>query len=68
MDLGVTLVVAFFSALIGIQLLWIPNLTFGGLNDYITALVWGFGLHQLNEVARQGGPAAIGSALRAGPA
>jgi hypothetical protein len=66
-DVGVTIVVAIFSALIGIQLLWIPNPTFGGLNDYITALVWGFGLHQLNEVARQGGPTAIGNALRAGP-
>lgn len=67
LDLGVTAVVAIFSALIGIQLLWIPNLTFGGLNDYITALVWGFGLHQLNEVARQGGPMTIGNALRSGP-
>lgn len=63
-DFLVTVAVTLFSALIGIQLLWIPNLTFGGLNDYITALVWGFGLHQLNEVARQGGPASIGNAVR----
>ena len=37
-----------------VPLLWIPNPTFGGLNDYIT----------VNEVARQGGPAAIGNVLR----
>jgi hypothetical protein len=54
------------SAIIGVQLLWVPNATWGGLNDYITALVWGFGLHQLNETARQSGPAAISAALRGG--
>jgi hypothetical protein len=47
-------------------LLWVANATFGGLNDYITALVWGFGLHQLNETVRQAGPTAISSVLRSG--
>jgi hypothetical protein len=60
---GIAIVV---SALVGLQLLWVANATFGALTDYITALVWGFGLHQLNETARQAGPAAIGAVLRTG--
>jgi hypothetical protein len=63
-DDGVSIISIIVSALVGLQLLWVANATFGGLNDYITALVWGFGLHQLNETVRQAGPAAITSVLR----
>src|SRR5262249_50308557 len=65
-DKAVSVISIFVSALVGLQLLWVANATFGGLNDYITALVWGFGLHQLNETVRQAGPNAINSVLRSG--
>jgi hypothetical protein len=65
-DNAVSLISIIVSALVGLQLLWVANATFGGLNDYITALVWGFGLHQLNETVRQAGPTAISSVLRSG--
>ncbi|MDY7079259.1 MAG: hypothetical protein SXV54_20280 [Chloroflexota bacterium] len=48
------LVMVLFSALtafIGLQTLWVTNSGFGSLVDYIGALLWGFGLNELNQVA-----------------
>jgi hypothetical protein len=61
-----TLATAVLSSLVGLQLLWVGNPTFGSLGDYITVLLWGFGLHQLSEVTRQAGPAAIAATLGSG--
>jgi hypothetical protein len=44
-------IVSGVSVLVGLQALWVPNNTFGGLLDYITVFLWGFGLHELNKVA-----------------
>jgi hypothetical protein len=44
-------IVSGVSVLVGLQALWVPNSTFGGLVDYITVFLWGFGLHELNKVA-----------------
>jgi hypothetical protein len=65
-DAIATLVIAVLSSLVGLQLLWVGNATFGSLNDYIGALLWGFGLHQLNEVTRGAGPQAVAQALTTG--
>ncbi len=50
-DTAVLGIVCILSALIGLQLLWVPNDGFGGLVDYIGAFLWGFGLNELNKVA-----------------
>jgi hypothetical protein len=62
-----TVATAVLSSLVGLQLLWVGNPTFGSLGDYITVLLWGFGLHQLSEVTRQAGPAAVAATLGSGP-
>jgi hypothetical protein len=35
------------AAVLGLQFVWGPNLTWGGLSDWLTALLWGLGLHQV---------------------
>jgi hypothetical protein len=42
-------IIAIVSVVIGLQLLWVQKATFGGLADYITAFLWGFGLQELNK-------------------
>lgn len=39
------------TILLGLQLLWAGKETFGTWEDYIGVFLWGFGLHQLNQVA-----------------
>lgn len=57
-------VISVLSGLVGVQLLWVTNATFGELNDYIAALLWGFGLHELNSLTQQsGGVAAVASVV-----
>jgi hypothetical protein len=49
------LVVAIVAAvLIGLQFLWAGNPTWGGSNDYTTAILWGLGLHQVSGAAFDG--------------
>lgn len=43
-----TLVVGAVSTLTGVLLLWIPAPAWGSLKDYITATLWGLGLHQVS--------------------
>jgi hypothetical protein len=35
------------AVLLGLKLLWVDNLVWGGANDYLVALLWGLGLHQV---------------------
>ena len=39
------------AVLSGIMLLWLDNATWGSINDYIIALLWGLGLHQISGQA-----------------
>jgi len=48
MDLVVDVLAIAFSALLGVQYIWGPNPTWGGLSDWIAALLWGLGLHQVS--------------------
>jgi len=42
------------AVLIGLQILWVPNLAWGGVNDYIIAVLWGLGLHQVGSTSFSG--------------
>jgi hypothetical protein len=53
-DLMVTLVVLLVAVFFGLKLLWSDAATWGGWNDYLTAILWGLGLHQVSGVATQG--------------
>ena len=53
-DLLVTLVVLLVAVFFGLKLLWSDTPTWGGWNDYLTAILWGLGLHQVSGVATQG--------------
>jgi hypothetical protein len=46
-----TLVVALISILVGVKLLWLPSPTWGDWADYVTAFLWGLGLHQVSGAA-----------------
>lgn len=49
---------------IGLQLLWANSANgFGSLADYIGAMLWGFGLHQLNSVALPAAATQVGMPL-----
>ena len=43
----VTLIVIIASVLIGLKMLWADEATWGSFKDYVTALLWGLGLHQV---------------------
>jgi hypothetical protein len=60
------LVIAFLAGLIGLQFLWDSNPVFGRLTDYITALLWGFGLYELGDVTLAAGPKAIAGVFTRG--
>ncbi len=38
-------IVLLLGTLSGVAAVWLPNATFGSLQDYITAFLWGFGFH-----------------------
>lgn len=63
-DLLATCLVGVVASLVGLQLLWVSNSTFGSLGDYIGTLTWGFGLHQLNDATRQAGGPSVWTTLR----
>jgi hypothetical protein len=39
------------AVLLGIKLLWVAAPTWGAPSDWITAILWGFGLHQVSGAA-----------------
>lgn len=45
------IIIALVTVILGLQLLWAGKETFGTWEDYISVFLWGFGLHQLNQVA-----------------
>lgn len=45
-DYTITLVAGLLAVVLGLQALWIGNPGWGGLQDGLIALLWGFGLHQ----------------------
>ncbi len=54
LDLAVFLVGLTISILLGLELLWIDNATWGSANDYLIAVLWGLGLHQISNAAFDG--------------
>jgi len=53
-DVFFTLVILLISVLLGLKLLWVDDPTWGGAKAYMTALLWGLGLHQVSGVAFEG--------------
>jgi hypothetical protein len=53
-DLLVTFFILIAAVFFGLKLLWAGVATWGGWNDYLTAILWGLGLHQVSNVAFQG--------------
>ena len=45
-DYTITLLAGLLAVVLGLQALWIGNPGWGGLQDGLIALLWGFGLHQ----------------------
>lgn len=45
------LAVGVISILVGVKLLWLPSPTWGDWADYVTAFLWGLGLHQVSGAA-----------------
>ena len=45
-DLLVAAIAIVVAGLLGVRALWLPNLTWGGWDDHVIALLWGLGLHQ----------------------
>ena len=54
LDLLVLVVALVVSILLGLKLLWIDNATWGSVNDWVIALLWGLGLHQISNSAFEG--------------
>jgi hypothetical protein len=46
LDLGISVFLAVVAGMIGVQALWANDLTWGGWTAYVTAFLWGLGLHQ----------------------
>lgn len=48
-DLISTFAIAVLSTLMGLLTLYLPDYSWGGLEDYIYAFLWGFGLHTVTK-------------------
>lgn len=48
-DFWVGVVLAVVSMLVGLQLFWTNNNTFGSWSDYFSLFLWGFGLNQVTQ-------------------
>jgi hypothetical protein len=48
LDVAVDLLAIVLAAVLGVQFVWGPNPTWGGLSDWLFALLWGLGLHQVS--------------------
>lgn len=53
-DLIFTAIVLLIAVFLGLKLLWVGNLTWGGWDAYLSAVLWGLGLHQVSGVAFEG--------------
>lgn len=54
LDLMVLVVALLVSILLGLKLLWVDNATWGSANDWVIALLWGLGLHQVANSSFEG--------------
>lgn len=54
LDFAFTLVVLLIAVFLGLKLLWIDNATWGGWDAYLSAVLWGLGLHQVSGTAFEG--------------
>jgi len=54
LDVIVLLLALVVSILLGLKLLWVDNATWGSANDYMVALLWGLGLHQIANASYEG--------------
>jgi hypothetical protein len=50
-DLIALAITVFVAVVLGLQLLWANTADFGSPVDYISAFLWGFGLHELQQTA-----------------
>jgi hypothetical protein len=53
-DVLFMLVVILIAVVLGVKLLWAGNPVWGSGNDYLIAVLWGLGLHQLSDSGFQG--------------
>ncbi len=53
-DLVFTLAVLLIAVFLGLKLLWAGNATWGGWDAYLSAVLWGLGLHQVSGAAFEG--------------
>jgi len=54
MDRTVAVAIGAIAVASGLNLLWIPNPSWGGVGDWFVALLWGLGLHQVGGAAFEG--------------
>jgi hypothetical protein len=47
-EVVVFLVAVFLAVITGLNALWAPNATWGSIGDIIVAILWGFGLYEIN--------------------
>jgi hypothetical protein len=45
---------AIIAALSGVHILWAPDSTWGGWDDWFVALLWGLGVHVIGDSAFEG--------------
>ncbi len=48
-DIIVSVIVVVAACLVGLQVLWIDNLVWGGPANYLAAFVWGFAIDQFSH-------------------
>jgi hypothetical protein len=53
-DALLALSVAIVAVVLGLQLLWVNDATWGSWGDHVTAFLWGLGLHQVSGAAFAG--------------
>jgi hypothetical protein len=53
-DTLVLVVLMVVAVLLGLTLLWARGEAWGGFEDYLTAFLWGFGLHQVGNKPFEG--------------
>jgi hypothetical protein len=65
---GATNVVILLVAVgLGLYLLFVPDAAWGGVEDWLTAILWGLGLHQIGDSAFSGFSGLRGQFARTGP-
>ena len=54
LDLVFTAIILLIAVFLGLKLLWTDNATWGGWDAYLSAVLWGLGLHQVSGAAFEG--------------